>query len=391
MIPRLANTTLLSLAEGFPIVSITGPRQSGKTTLAKSCFSDKPYTTLEDPDIREFANLDPRAFLAQYPDGAILDEIQRCPELFSYLQGIVDNDTRMGLFVLTGSQQFSLNLGISQSLAGRVGMIHLLPFSQRELTQAGILPAELDYLLFQGSYPPLYNRKIKPSQWYANYVTTYLERDVRQLINIKDMSKFQRFLRVCAHHVGQLVNLTRLSNDCGVNYHTIESWLSVLEASYIVVRVKPWYRNFNKRLVKTPKLYFYDTGLASWLLGIRDIEQIRFHAMRGALFENYIISEAFKSQFNQGELPEIWFWRDRTGHEVDLIIEYDGQYSAVEIKSGTTLSNTQFKALRYWQTLVNDKRPSVLIYGGDELQVRSGINVVPWKQLSTLPWGRIEN
>jgi len=386
MIPRIAQKTLLTLAQGFPIVSITGPRQSGKTTLAKACFSDKPYVTLEDPDVREYANSDPRAFLAQYSDGAVLDEIQRSPILFSYLQGIVDKDKRMGLFVLTGSQQFSLRSGISQSLAGRVGMIHLLPFSQRELSQVKLLSDELDTQLFQGSYPPVYDRKLKPSQWYANYVSTYLEKDVRQLINIKDISLFQRFLRICAHHVGQLVNLSRLANDCGVSYHTVESWLSVLEASYIIVRLQPWYKNFNKRLVKTPKLYFYDTGLASWLLGIRDVEQIRFHAMRGALFENYIISEAFKSQFNQGETPEIWFWRDRSGHEVDLIIEYQGKYSAVEIKSGSTLSNSQFKALRYWQDMTKNNESSLLIYGGDATQQRSGIEVIPWKQLELLPW-----
>lgn len=386
MIPRIAQKTLLTLAQGFPIVSITGPRQSGKTTLAKACFSDKPYVTLEDPDVREYANSDPRAFLSQYSDGAVLDEIQRSPILFSYLQGIVDKDKRMGLFVLTGSQQFSLRSGISQSLAGRVGMIHLLPFSQRELSQVKLLSDELDTQLFQGSYPPVYDRKLKPSQWYANYVSTYLEKDVRQLINIKDISLFQRFLRICAHHVGQLVNLSRLANDCGVSYHTVESWLSVLEASYIIVRLQPWYKNFNKRLVKTPKLYFYDTGLASWLLGIRDVEQIRFHAMRGALFENYIISEAFKSQFNQGETPEIWFWRDRSGHEVDLIIEYQGKYSAVEIKSGSTLSNSQFKALRYWQDMTKNNESSLLIYGGDATQQRSGIEVIPWKQLELLPW-----
>jgi hypothetical protein len=327
---------------------------------------------------------DPRSFLAQFPDGAILDEVQRCPDLFSYLQGIVDRDGRMGLFILTGSQQFSLKEGISQSLAGRVGMVHLLPLAQDELLAAGDLPTTLDEFLYKGAYPPIYTRPVEAFQWYANYVSTYLERDVRQLIYVQDLALFQRFLRVCAHHVGQLVNLTQIANDCGISQKTVEAWLSVLEASYLVVRLQPWYRNFNKRLVKTPKLYFYDTGLVCWLLGIREVEQVKFHAMRGALFENLVISECHKHLFNQGEYPEIWFWRDRSGHEVDMVLERGGQFSAVEVKSGQTLSQDQFKGLQFWQELTGNAGKTLLVYGGEQAQQRTVAQVVPWRNLAGL-------
>lgn len=384
MIKRNAADLLKKLAVGFPVVSITGPRQSGKTTLAQHCFAEKPYVTLEDPDTRDFALHDPRSFLAQFPDGAILDEVQRCPDLFSYLQGIVDADGRMGLFILTGSQQFSLKEGISQSLAGRVGMVHLLPLAQDELLAAGDLPTTLDEFLYKGAYPPIYTRPVEAFQWYANYVSTYLERDVRQLIYVQDLALFQRFLRVCAHHVGQLVNLTQIANDCGISQKTVEAWLSVLEASYLVVRLQPWYRNFNKRLVKTPKLYFYDTGLVCWLLGIREVEQVKFHAMRGALFENLVISECHKYLFNQGEHPEIWFWRDRSGHEVDMVLERGGQFRAVEVKSGQTLSQDQFKGLQFWQELTGNAGKALLVYGGEQAQQRTVAQVVPWRDLAGL-------
>ena len=378
MIPRKATETLRKLAESFPVVSVTGPRQSGKTTIVRHVFADKSYITLEDPDVREYALQDPRAFLAQFPDGAILDEIQRSPELFSYLQGVVDQDGRMGLFVLTGSQQFGLRAGISQSLAGRVGTVELLALSLTELENAALRSEALDAQLFKGGYPPIYDRPVEPSQWYGAYIGTYLERDVRQLINVKDIALIQRFLRVCANHTGQLVNLTQISNDCGITHKTAESWLSVLEASYLVKRLQPWYRNFNKRLVKTPKLYFYDTGLVCWLLGIRDQKQLTHHAMRGALFENLVVSETLKQLLNQGESPELWFWRDRSGHEVDLIIEQGGQFSAVEIKSGKTLSSDQFKGLKYWNVLSSNEGKSILIYGGDQKQQRDTVEVLPW-------------
>ncbi len=378
MIPRKASETLRKLAKSFPVVSVTGPRQSGKTTIVRHVFAEKSYVTLEDPDVREYALQDPRAFLAQFPDGAILDEIQRSPELFSYLQGVVDQDGRMGLFVLTGSQQFGLRAGISQSLAGRVGTVELLALSLTELENAALRSETLDTQLFKGGYPPIYDRPVDPGQWHGAYISTYLERDVRQLINIKDIALFQRFLRICANYTGQLVNLTQISNDCGITHKTAESWLSVLEASYLVKRLQPWYRNFNKRLVKTPKLYFYDTGLVCWLLGIRDQGQLTHHAMRGALFENLVVSETLKQLLNQGENPELWFWRDRSGHEIDLVLEHAGQFSAVEIKSGKTLSSDQFKGLKYWNSLSNNEGKSILIYGGDKTQQRDTIEVLPW-------------
>lgn len=269
-------------------------------------------------------------------------------------------------------------------MAGRVGIVHLLPLAQDELLAAGELPPTLDKFLYKGAYPPIYTRPVEAFQWYANYVSTYLERDVRQLINVQDLALFQRFLRVCAHHVGQLVNLTQIANDCGIAQKTVEAWLSVLEASYLVVRLQPWYRNFNKRLVKTPKLYFYDTGLVCWLLGIREVEQVRFHAMRGALFENLVISECYKHLLNQGEHPEIWFWRDRSGHEVDMVLERGGQFRAVEVKSGQTLSQDQFKGLQFWQELTGNAGKALLVYGGEQAQQRTIAQVVTWRNLAGL-------
>ena len=266
-------------------------------------FQGKPYVSLEDPDTRLLVESDPRGFLSRFPDGAILDEAQRTPELFSYLQSHVDANLRPGMYVLTGSQQFGLLSGITQSLAGRVGMVQLLPFSFGELLAARKLPVELDDLMFRGLYPPLYDRDFSPGDWFSGYVNTYIERDVRQLIAVRDLSTFQRFLRMCAARTGQLLNLSSLAADCGITHNTAREWLSVLEASYIVYLLRPHFQNFNKRLVKTPKLYFFDTGLAAWLLGIREPGQLVFHAQRGALFENLVIGEFLKARLNRGEPP----------------------------------------------------------------------------------------
>ena len=321
MIDRIAEHTIRTLLRGFPVVTLTGPRQSGKTTLSKVLFSDRPYASLEDPDLRQAAQEDPRSFLGRFPDGAVLDEVQRCPDLLSYLQPIVDADGRMGLYILTGSQQFGLMSGITQSLAGRTAFVELLPFSIPELAHAGKLPTATDTMLLTGCYPPLYDRELPPSYWFGAYVTAYVERDVRQLLKIQELETFQRFVRLCAGRTGQLLNLSSLATECGITHNTAKSWISVLEASYLVFLLRPHHASFNKRLVKMPKLYFYDAGLVSWLLGIRTQEQMETHPLRGNIFETFIISELIKSRLNRGERPAFSFWRDSNGNEVDLIVE----------------------------------------------------------------------
>ena len=382
MYARHAANTLARLAKGFPIVAIAGPRQSGKTTLARAQFPDKPYVSLENPDEREFALSDPRRFLDRFPDGAILDEVQRCPALFSWLQGVVDDRQRMGDFVLTGSSQFDLIAGIGQSLAGRVGRVELLPLAQSEMRQAGCLPDTLDQLLLNGGYPAVYSRQLAPADWYGNYVSTYLERDVRQLLEIKDLALFQRFLKLCAARTGQLLNLSALGADCGITGVTARQWMSVLEASYLVTLVQPYHRNFGKRLVKTPKLYFLDTGLAAWLLGIRDVATMALHPQRGALFETWVVAEQVKQAFNLGETPGISFWRDHAGHEVDLIREDALRVYPTEIKSGATFATDWANALQKLKALagqgVADPR---IVYGGDASFKRDGYHVVGWRDL----------
>lgn len=381
MIRRDAEKTLKELAKHYPVVALTGPRQAGKSTLAKQVFPDKAYCLLEDMDTRQFAEEDPRGFLAQFPDGAILDEIQNCPNLFSYLQGIVDEKKQMCLFVLTGSHQFSLNEKISQSLAGRVGYIHLLPFTLHEITSAGI-QIDIEQLLYQGCYPPIYDRHIPATNWYLNYIDTYLHKDVRTLLDIKDLRSFHRFLKMCAARSGQLLNLSSLANDCGISHHTAKSWLSVLEASFIIFTLEPHHENYNKRLVKSPKIYFYDTGLVCALLGIEKPEQLVSHAQRGAIFETWVISEMLKNRFNQGLASNLFFWRDNTGNEVDIIIDNAGELTPVEIKSGKTITKDYFKGLKKW--LVFSKKNNqcgYIVYAGDANQTRENIKILSWKSL----------
>ncbi|WP_028323819.1 ATP-binding protein [Desulfatirhabdium butyrativorans] len=382
MIERKALSTILELAEGYPFVALTGPRQAGKTTLSRMAFPDKPYVSLEDPDFREFAVSDPRRFLARYPDGAIFDEVQRVPELFSYLQTVADLDGRMGRYILTGSQHFGLLAGITQSLAGRVGMVQLLPFSSGELLAAGQLPEALDALLYKGSYPPLYDRPLAPIQWYAGYVTTYLERDVRQLIHVRDLAVFQRFIRLSAARTGQLLNLSSLANDCGISHNTARAWISILEASYILFLLPPHHRNFNKRLVKTPKLYFYDAGLAAWLLGVQNADQLSIHPQRGALFETWVIGELLKGRYNRALPSNLFFWRDNTGNEVDVIIDQGLKLISIEIKSGHTINADYFSSLRKWLSWAGaEAGDPYLIYGGDERQERRNVKVTPWREV----------
>lgn len=380
MIPRQAEKTLRELARGYPIIGVTGPRQSGKSTLARHVFADKPYISLENPDDHERAQDDPRGFLAAYPDGAVFDEAQRCPHLFSYLQGLVDADPRPGRFVLTGSQQFGLLAGVTQSLAGRIALVQLLPFSLRECYRSA---TSLDDVLFTGLYPPIHDRGLNPSIWYANYLQTYIERDVRQLVNVRDLSVFQRFVRLCAGRMGQLLNLSNLAADAGVNANTARAWISILEASYIVYLLQPHHQNFNKRLIKTPKLYFCDPGLAVYLLAIRDAAQLNAHAQRGALFETFIVGELLKARYNQGLPAELYFWRDRSGHEIDLLVQRGDGLQPIEIKSGQTLNRDFFKGLHRWLRLAGPAAVDpILVYGGSAAAIHQGIRVVPWHSLA---------
>ena len=382
MIIRLATSTALRLAKGFPIVAITGPRQAGKTTLAKTAFANKEYVSLENPDEREFAQQDPKRFIHRFKSGAILDEVQRCPALLSYLQQAVDERNIMGDFILTGSAQFELISGITQSLAGRVGRIELLPLSQSELIQANKLPASLDEMLFQGSYPSLYDREVSPNDWYANYVATYLERDVRQLIAVRDLVQFQRFVKMCAARSGQLLNLASLGADCGISAVTAREWLAVLEASYLVIRLMPHHQNFGKRLVKTPKLYFLDVGLMTWLLGIAEAKTLETHAMRGAIFETYIVSELLKQRYNQGQASNLYFWRDNIGHEIDIVYETPQGLQAIEIKSGSTFAPDWPNAINKWQKFADKQALTPrIIYGGDNSYARENYQLTSWKNL----------
>jgi predicted AAA+ superfamily ATPase len=385
MITRDCEQNIHTLLRGFPIVTLTGPRQSGKTTLAKTIFVDRPYASLEDPDIRLAAQNDPRSFLERFPDGAVLDEVQRCPELLSYLQTIVDNDRRMGLFILTGSQQFGLLSGITQSLAGRTAFIELLPFSISELSRSGKLPTSADSMLLTGCYPPLYDRDLQPSAWFGAYVTAYIERDVRQMLKIQDLETFQRFVRLCAGRTGQLLNLSSLATECGITHNTAKAWISVLEASYLIYLLRPHHVNFNKRLVKMPKLYFYDVGLVSWLLGIRTPEQMMTHPLRGSIFETFVISELAKTSFNRGERPNMYFWRDSNGNEIDVVVERGTELMPIEIKSGKTVARDSYAGLDKWRALAgNSAVESTLIYGGKDEYCQNGIKVVGWEKCGEL-------
>lgn len=383
MYPRQARSTLERLARGFPVLALTGPRQSGKTTLARASFPDKSYVSLENPDEREFAEHDPKRFLARFPEGAILDEVQRCPELLSWLQGLVDERPVMGQFVLTGSAQFDLIAGMSQSLAGRVGRVELLPLSLDEMQTGGCLPATLDRLMMNGGYPAIYQRDLAANDWFPNYVATYLERDVRQIIAVRDLSQFQRFVRMCAARSGQLLNLAALGADCGVSAVTAREWLSVLEASYLVTRLPPYFQNFGKRLVKSPKLYFLDVGLMAWLLGIRDELSMATHAARGALFETWVVSELIKQRFNAGQPADLYFWRDSVGHEIDVVFETSAGLQAVEIKSGSTFASDWTDGLKKWQKFTGDTptlKP-ILIYGGLDSHEREHCLLSGWRNL----------
>ncbi len=381
MIQREIKDKLLQLSGKFPVVSLTGPRQSGKTTLLQESFPEYLYTSLEDPDIRIQAESDPRRFLASAPR-MIIDEIQRIPELFSYIQTITDQTGRVGQYLISGSQSFLLNEKISQSLAGRVAILHLMPFSYSELTAHGLKAKSIESIIYQGLYPRLYDKLIDPQDFYPNYIQTYIERDVRLLQNVQNLNLFVRFMKLCAGRVGQLLNLSSLANDTGVSVNTAKSWISILEASFIVFLLQPHYRNFNKRLVKMPKLYFYDTGLASSLLGISSSQQIDVHFQFGSLFENYIISELLKRRFNQGKRNNMYFWRDHKGTEIDLIIEQTDSLVPVEIKSSRTYSQSFFSGLNYWRKISGSQATQqYVVYGGSGIrETKDGI-LLGWEKL----------
>ena len=384
MIKRHVEQKLLKFIKQYPVLMLTGPRQSGKTTLCKMALPDKPYVSLESPDNREYALSDPKGFLSEYPKGVIIDEAQHAPELFSYIQGIVDEKKKNGMFVLTGSQNFQLLNKVNQSLAGRTAILKLLPFSIREIKPI-IKKMSLNEVLLSGFYPRIYDEKLEPQHALSFYFETYVERDVRSLLNVKDLSSFQKFVRLCAGRVGQLLNLSSLGNEAGVSHTTAREWLSLLEASYIVFLLPPHYKNYNKRITKAAKLYFYDVGLASHLLGIETVKQMQRDPLRGSLFENLVVIEFLKKQYEEASRANLSFFRDSNQNEVDLILPSGNALWAVEIKSGQTIASDFFKGLNYFKGVnKEDHLKNFVVYGGDQTQKRTSAQVVPWNELDTL-------
>jgi predicted AAA+ superfamily ATPase len=385
MIKRALAKKLLSSLKAYPVVAVVGPRQSGKSTLVKTVFPHKPYVSMEDLDMREYAINDPRGFISEYPKGAILDEIQRTPQLFSYLQTAIDKYNKSGMFILTGSQHFLMHENISQTLAGRVRLLKLLPFSLNELSNAKFAFNEYEEYLFKGFYPRIYDKKMNPRDWYPDYIQTYVEKDLRLIKNIGNLNTFQKFLKMCAGRVGQVLNLSGLASDCGITHNTAKSWISLLEASFIVFLLSPHYKNFNKRLIKMPKLYFYDTGLLCCLVGIKNKNGLKNHNLKGEIFESFILSEILKNRFNKGLSSNIYFWRDKTGREIDCIIEKSDRLVPLEIKSGRTMTQDQFKNLIYWNGLSKTSaKNSYIIYGGDLNQKRSSGNLISWRNIKAI-------
>lgn len=381
MIHRHAETTLNRLQKGFPVICITGPRQSGKTTLVRACFPHKPYLSLEDPDIARLAREDPRGLLETYREGLILDEAQGVPTIFNYLKTAVDIDPRPGKYIVTGSQQFSLIEGVTESLAGRSAFIHLLPFSVSELEAVEKLPPDPFEAIIRGFYPPLYVREVSTYDWYTNYITSYVERDIRSIVNVKDLGQFQIFVKMCASRVGQLLNLNALALDCGISHNTARSWLSLLETSGIVYLLRPYHENFGKRLVKSPKLYFIDSGLAARLLGIRTSEELFLHPIRGNLFESFVVAEILKARYSNGFAADIYFWRDNVGNEIDIIFEEGQKRKAIEVKSVKTFSPEQVAGLEAWLRYAgSSSEDCCLIYAGEFPLQWKGIRILPWKQ-----------
>lgn len=398
MFQRHISKHLLKSMRYYPAITLTGPRQSGKTTVVKESFPDFDYVLLEDPDTLQFANDDPRGFLDQYSSHVIFDEIQNCPQLFSYLQAKIDSSEENGRFVLSGSQQFALNEKITQSLAGRTAMMCLLPLSLSELQgypsqsywatgvlREELLPPEqgLHATLFRGMYPRLYRHQIPPTQYYRDYVQTYVTRDLRQLINVVDLNKFMTLLRLVAGCCSQRVNLESLGDDAGVDHTTVKRWLSILQASYIIELVQPHYQNFNKRLIKAPKIHFNDTGLLCYLLGIQKPEDLQSHHLIGGIFESFVFSEIKKTFLHSNLEAPVYYWQDQSKKEIDVIIDRGQLQFPVEIKSGKTISRDYFKHLQYWLGLEkNPQESGCLVYGGNQRQLRNNIQILPWHDVS---------
>jgi uncharacterized protein len=411
---RQLSDKITQVMQTFPVIAVVGPRQSGKTTLCKNSFKEHKYVSLEDLDMREFAHTDPRGFLRTFLDGqgVIIDEIQHVPELVSYLQTYVDEHPVFGRIIITGSQNFLISEKIAQTLAGRVAIFHLLPLSFHELKIANRLPDTMEEAIFNGFYPAIYTHKelslsssFSPSDWYINYIRTYVERDVRQIKNITDLFTFQKFLKLCAGRIGQVLNLSSLAQDAGISVNTAKGWLSLLETSFITFTLQPYYKKFSKRLIKAPKLYFYDTGLACSLLGIENSSQVATHYLKGGLFESMILTELLKQRYNAGKTANIYFWRDHSGHEVDALLDYPDRTSACEIKASSTISSDFFSGLKKWEELVEKETTGslkdaqelgkqeiipksaiqkVVIYAGEQTQHRSTAHVLSWQDSDNL-------
>lgn len=389
MIQRTLQAKLCELAGYYPAVVVTGPRQSGKTTLCQMTYPEKPYVSLEALDTRDFAQKDPRGFLAEYADGAVVDEIQHAPGLLSYLQGDIDQRPDAGRFILTGSQHFGLSQSISQSLAGRCGILVLMPPSLEELRAFPSAPADLFSLLWQGAYPRIFDRRIPAHQWLADYAMTYVQRDVRQVVNVGDLQTFNSFLRLCAGRTAQEINLSSLGADAGISHNTARKWLSVLETSYIVHRLPAWHINIRKQIVKGPKLHFFDSGLVCYLLGIRRPEQLRHHPLRSAVFESWVVSEIYKTRVHRGRQPNLFHYREARGPEIDLLIEQAEHLAVIEIKSGATVNRDFFRHLDHFSDRLRkaEKTRSLqryLVYGGDDSHYRQSTQVMPWRHVGRM-------
>ncbi len=372
------------VARTAPAVTLTGPRQSGKTTLCRVTFPDHPHVSLEALDVRSFATEDPRGFLAQYPQGAVIDDVQRAPDLLSYLQGAIDADPTPGRWILTGSHNLALLESVSQSLAGRTAVLHLLPLCRGEVTRFDRHPRSLDEALFAGGYPRIFDRDLDPSEWLGSYVATYIERDVRTVSNVGDLTAFQRFVQLCAGRTAQLLNYSALAGDCGISQPTAKAWLSILEAGFVVFRLPALRSNLRKRLVKMPKLHFYDTGLVCWLLGIRNAEQLHSHPLRGPIFETWVASEILKHRTNHAATGDLSFYRDRGGAEVDITVEQPSRLTLVEAKSSATATSALLDGTRRVRTHLAASHPACemcCVYGGDELQQRRDGWLIPWHLL----------